>query len=69
MPIDPENKLAKKARKPRRNFAREVERIELYISTVIRIIEASDTNDLIDAKLKGLKDVLAYMREIAEGAK
>ena len=51
----------KRPRKPRRNYARDWERLELYVATVIRIKEKDDQNDLLDQQLRAYRDVLEFM--------
>jgi len=75
----------KKVRKPRRNFAREIERVTLYLETIIRIkseplpselFTAGETADVPrmieiarEAEVRAYSDVKRYLLEIQGGAK
>lgn len=54
----------KPRRKTRRNYAKELERVTMYLETVIRIMGADDSNsEGLKGALKAYRDVLNYMEQ------
>lgn len=57
----------KKPRKPRRNFAREIERLTAYLEIMIRV--KSLASPFVKGQVKAYRDCLDFMKEVANGGK